>query len=283
MKRGAIIVATIFTFFLVLSVSQAVIINEIMPNPYDNCSDCTEWFEIYSPEPLNLTNWTINTGESNKTINATIQDYLVITKNKEAFLSFWNVSPDKVIEIAIGLSNSGDTIQVYNSTKNLIDTFSWTIDIGNKSWSIIENGTFIPCSNLSPSIKNLCSIEQNNGNNDSNQSNETNETYEPLILFNFPQQVYNNKTNFTINLNLINLSYGFYDMKLDIKNNTKYLNRFWTIDSWSDKNAWIDNFTEINDSNFSLILTNIIDIDDFFCRKRFNSDKDKKFNNNFSV
>ena len=261
MKRGLLLLSlfSIFFIFTISFVSSQVYINEVMPNPTDNCNDCTEWLELYSSEP-NFIGW-INTGESkNLSLNTTIQDHLVITKNKTAFLSYWNVSPEKIIELAIGLTNSGDKITLYDKYNTTIDFFNWSKDIGNKSWAKI-NETFIECSFPTPGMLNLCEQEQNK----ENETNQTNETYKPLIFLNFPSQVYNNKTNFTIQALFKNFSQGNYDLKLDIKNGTKYLNRLWLNEGeWSDKNSWIDNFTYIDSMNFTQDILNIIDIDNSF-------------------
>ena len=82
----------------------------------------------------------------------------------------------------------------------------------------------------------------------------------------FPSQAYNNMTNFTITINLINFSQGIYDLKIDIKNGTKYLNRFWIDDDWTDKNSWVDEAINIssNITNFSFNIISIIDSDYFF-------------------
>jgi hypothetical protein len=190
MKKEVIILTFMFlifslvlTIFAVSGVHASVYINEVMPNPIDNCSDCTEWLELYSNVNQNLADWKLNTGESkNLTINATIQDYLIITKNKTVFLEFWNIPSEKVIELAIGLTNSKDSITLYNPENETIDYFNWSKDIGNSSWAHIDNGTFLACT-PTPASNNNCQTPeqeqnqtQNNSQDNSNDSSKEQES-----------------------------------------------------------------------------------------------------------
>ncbi len=175
MKKEVIL----FIFLIFLSAlaiyinsAQAIVINEVMPNPFDNCSDCTEWLELYSNISQDLENYTLNTGESkNLSINATIQDYLVITKNKTVFLEYWQIPPEKVLELAIGLTNSGDSITLYQDNET-IDSFTWSKDIYNSSWSKQVNGTLIPCSQVSPGSQNNCQNQENQSQDNESQEQE---------------------------------------------------------------------------------------------------------------
>ncbi len=239
-----------------MNVSQAVIINEVLYNPNDLQGGDTngEWIELYNQnnETINLTGWILkDKGSSNTTLNIAIKpfSFLIIADNVPNFLEKWNCSC-QIQKGNLGLSNSGDEIWLWNLI-SLEDYLNYS-DIAEERESIQLINNFFIAKEPTPCLSNY------------QEQNQSNETYKPLISVDFPAEVYNNKTNFTINLNLINFTYGFYDLKIDIKNNTKYLNRFWTIDGWSDKNSWIENFTYTNNSNLSIEIISIIDSDDFF-------------------
>lgn len=271
MKRGVMFgvitrvsVVLVMVIFLVIF-ARAVVLNEVMP--HSNNSWNHEWIELYNPEnqEINLSGWKIGDKSSNDTINslkipalgyALIVDDNVNKDNKTGCQAF-DVLEGSCVEfstIGSGLNDENETVYLYNITE-LVESFSWNPNIksSGKSWSLNISGWQI-CQ-PTPGLFNNCF---------GNSSNETNQSNKNIILLNYPNQVYNNKTNFTISLDLINFSSGFYDLKIDIKNSTKYLNRFWTENGWSSKNSWIENFTFINNSNFSLDLVSIIDIDDFF-------------------
>ncbi len=187
MKKEVILLTFMLLIFsLVLTlpyVHASVYINEVMPNPFDNCFDCTEWLELYSDINQNLIDWKLNTGESkNLTINATIQDYLIITKNKTVFLEFWDIPSEKVLELAIGLTNSKDSVTLYDSQNETIDYFNWSKDIGNSSWSHIDNGTFLSCTPTPNLINNCPSQEQNQTpDNSPDSSDDSSEEQESSI------------------------------------------------------------------------------------------------------
>ena len=121
------------------------VINEVMPNPNDTaiCSsaDCTEWVEIYT-NGTNVTGWVLNTTGQEIAVNISPPDYLVVTKNKTAFLLFWSINESIVIDAGsdIGLTNTGDTVTLWNGSM-LIDNVSYTgFDSSskiNKTWARI--------------------------------------------------------------------------------------------------------------------------------------------------
>ena len=239
--------------------------------PHSNNSWQDEWLELYNPENLtfNLTNWKISDLSSRDNFSLIIYPFsyaLIVdsatTKDNLSGCDAFNISSESCFElttIGSGLNDGNETIFLFDNLNSSIDNFSWQENIksSGKSWSFnnSEWSTCIP----TPGLFNLC--EQNN----ENETNQTNETFEPVIFLNFPSQVYNNKTNFTIQALFENFSQGNYDLKLDIKNGTKYLNRLWLNEGeWSDKNSWIDNFTYVNSMNFSQDILSIIDIDNSF-------------------
>ncbi|HDD46298.1 MAG TPA: hypothetical protein ENG42_02395, partial [Candidatus Aenigmarchaeota archaeon] len=88
------------------------IITEIMPNPDDDCMDCSEWVEILSESHTNITLTTCG-----KVVNVSLnKGYNVITRNRDKFISIWNISSN-IIEAPILLKNSGCEVQLLvNST-----------------------------------------------------------------------------------------------------------------------------------------------------------------------
>lgn len=232
-----------------------------MPNP---TSPYDEWIEIYNPENLNLnlSEWQVkvNTSSYSFTCNnvpgcflITNATYLLIVGKKANISQITNESIIYYNASDVSnyfLPNDGRPLFLYDGSV-LIDNVtypSFSSDQG-KSWALC-NGTWnktLP----TPGLPNNCSQQQFNESS-------------PLISLQFPLQVYNNKTNFTITINLLNFSSGYYDLKIDIKNGSKYLNRVWYSNEWSSKNDWLENFVFINSENFTLTAINIIDTDDFF-------------------
>lgn len=156
-----------------------IVINEILPNP-EEYSDA-EWVELFSNETLDLSNFSLNTtgaGQVYTFDNVTIYDFLIITKNKSAFLLLWpNVNESKIIEWSkMGLSNSGELVYLLNSNNqsnisNIIDnttfpSFSSEQKRG-ESWARCENGTFVVCSSPTPGQENNCSCSQQSSQEES--------------------------------------------------------------------------------------------------------------------
>jgi hypothetical protein len=143
-----------------ISSASAVVINEIMPNPTDNCYDCTEWIELYAAESTNLTGWILDAGGENNTLSTTIDDYVVFTKNKTAFLELWPISADKVVEISASLRNSNDNVSLYDGN-SLVDEHGWLSDPGNKSLARVPNGAgdFTVCGIPTPGSLNDCTAD----------------------------------------------------------------------------------------------------------------------------
>jgi hypothetical protein len=131
---------------IVKAYNSDVIINEVMVDPApanaDLCkSDSCEWVELYNRGTtyINLKNWTI---DNKKIVTDTIilsDDYLIITKNISEFNKVWQVSPEKIIQLAIGLTNSGDSIEIRDALEVYTESFSWQDPPGpNMSWEKID-------------------------------------------------------------------------------------------------------------------------------------------------
>jgi hypothetical protein len=237
-----------------------------MPNPSPGTN---EWLEIYNPEnlTLNLSEWKIGVNDSNYSFSCeNIFPCSLITNSTYFLLISKKANISQIIDLNVTYYNSSyvytfpndmRAVYLYNNGNVISSTVYPSLDT-NISWARI-NDTFIECMFPTPGASNDCGAQNNSENNSENG------TY-PAIFASFPPQVWNNKTNFTLTITLNNFSSGLYDLKIDIKNSTKYLNRFWIpeINDWSDKNAWVDNFTGVNSSEFVQNLTCIIDSDERF-------------------
>jgi hypothetical protein len=271
MGKEAIVLTVLFIFFLLIPLNSAqVLISEIMP--HTNNTWTNEWVELYNPaeDTLNISLWKVGDKSSNDTFSiivypksfALIVDEDNVRDNLTGCNSF-NISNDSCFQlpsIGSGLNDENETLFLYDNLNNLIENVSWQESIKSTGKSSSLNNSVWSICKPTPGEQNNCTTPVQN------QTNETNQTISiiPEISMLFPSQVYNNKTNFTITIDFINFSQGVYDLKVDIKNGTKYLNRFWTIDSWTDKNSWIDNFTYINSTNLTQNIINIIDTDMYF-------------------
>lgn len=133
-----------FSFFLMFSskaeaADSDVVINEVMADP--SCpSDLCEWVELYNNggAAVNLNGWTLD----GKVINDPLavikpQDFLIATKN---LTEFQKILPDisiPVIQVAIGLTNSGDSINLQKDS--YIDQVSWSSSKVDISWERLDS------------------------------------------------------------------------------------------------------------------------------------------------
>jgi len=162
----------ILIIFSILSAvqSNAIVINEILPNP-EEYSDA-EWIELFSSETINLSGWRLDTtGQVYNFTNATISDFLIVTKNKTSFLLQWpSVEQTKIIEwTGMGLNNAGEPVYLFNQSV-LTDstTYPSFSSKQGKSWARC-NGTFVVCDLPTPSEINNCT-QQSNQTNQSSQN-----------------------------------------------------------------------------------------------------------------
>lgn len=240
----------VFCFIILFCniVSAQIIINEVMPNPDDNCSDCTEWIEIYSSSETNLSGFIIDTTGQNLSLNAIIYDYMIITGNKTKFLIFWPENETKVIQwSSIGLTNSGDSVRLYNQT-NLTDNttyISFSSDI-NKTWMRCGDN-WSKSGSATPGTANNCSSNQDN------QTNHTDNQSQWNISASFPQQVYNNGTEFNVSINFNNFENYVYDLKTEIKNSTSNIGEIFNplSQEWQSTYNYIKEAFAISSSNLN--------------------------------
>lgn len=156
-KKETVLIVSIF--FLIPLASASVAINEIMPNPDDECSDCTEWIEFYSDKEINLTGFILDTTGQSVVLNTTVNGFLIITGNKTKFLILWPINESKVIEWKnIGLVNSGDNVSLYNNSilvsNTVYSSFSGSSN-QNKIWARC-NGNWSKYNMPTPGLQNNC-------------------------------------------------------------------------------------------------------------------------------
>jgi len=138
-----------------------VIINEIMYAP-DTKTGYVEWVEIYNPnsKQIDLSGWQI-ADATNKPVaipkNTTIapKGFLILTKNKPAFLAqFPKVKT--VVEIKLpALNNTGDTVIVMSRANKTVDVVKYESKGSTKGRSLERLSTDNPSASLSnwrPSI-----------------------------------------------------------------------------------------------------------------------------------
>jgi hypothetical protein len=123
-----------------------IIINEIMYDP-DGDDIWYEWIELYNndTESINVDGWILHgtIGGSNTILSGTMNagSYLLIAKNVTAFQDRY---PDVTCPVTKGnwsaLANSGDTINLSDSTPTLIGTVTYT-DIASVNYTAERNAT----------------------------------------------------------------------------------------------------------------------------------------------
>ena len=130
MKWGIMLI-----FLLVVPISQALVINEIMYNPEGNDNN-REWIEVYNEENnvLDLTGWRFYEDETHHRLTLTQganssvlpYEYFVIVQDTETFLQDYPNYSNKIIDSSFLLSNTGELLIIENSTQ---ETFDSIIDI----------------------------------------------------------------------------------------------------------------------------------------------------------
>ncbi len=162
MKRVLIL---LFLIILSASVNAGLIINEIMYSPDDG----NEWVELYNNEtsPLNLASFQFSDSQSTDTLevcpfsNNTLEippnEYALITDQDTTLYTLLSFNGTKICvddnSLGNGLSNSGDSVTIFNSTFNTSLDYSFItltdngyslelVDFGD-TWkeSLIANGT----------------------------------------------------------------------------------------------------------------------------------------------
>ncbi len=131
-----------FVFILLASNSFGkVMINEIMPNPYEEPD--LEWVELYSNESVNLTEWVIGTSSKNYTFSSNFTGFLVLACNKTRLKGkFENIS-EPIIDLNCSgywLKNENGDIFLYDENGSLVDSYFWDDAKENKSIGRFPDG-----------------------------------------------------------------------------------------------------------------------------------------------
>jgi len=117
-----------------------MVITEFMANPSEVNDSAGEWFEVYNPgsSAVDLNGWQIKDATGSHTISTAVSvgpgQYKVLGINT-------NTTTNGGVNVAydygsMGLTNSGDTISLYNKAGNAVDTVSYT-----SSWAITSGAS----------------------------------------------------------------------------------------------------------------------------------------------
>ncbi len=146
-------------FVLLAQGSHAIIINEIMADPFAD-ETLNEWVELYNNgnEAINVSSWVIGDDNDNDTIQGGLYNnegtiipalgYAIITDDATRVYNNFNVSNDAVrlyvddASVGNGLGNDGETIYIYDNNHNLIDKKAYNETTEDLSWSYINNSLF---------------------------------------------------------------------------------------------------------------------------------------------
>ena len=151
---------SLFLLLLIVLFSKVtladIILNEIFPNPITDES-LNEWIELYNDgeNTVNVSNWVIGDDKDNDTLTGGLyygagtvipaKGFAVITDSETRVYNNFDVSPN-AIKLYIddssitdyGLSNSGETIYLYNSDNELIDSVTYEEVDDEKSFTLID-------------------------------------------------------------------------------------------------------------------------------------------------
>ncbi len=211
----------VFFQFIFLPCFGQVVINEVM---YDNGGN--EWVELYNSTDnnVNLSDWKIGDEDSNDTLsNLTIphQDYALIVDDSTVINgssgcnAFDGVNCTELSRIGSGLNNGGDTVYLYNNSKNLTDSVTY-----NDSWGADGDGYSLQrinsSHNLSNNSTNWVGFPPSPG-----KQNFYNGSYFEIFDISFPEQIFvNNSIEFNITILNRSLENGTENINLTIINNT---------------------------------------------------------------
>lgn len=149
----------LLVFIVLMQISNAIIINEIMADPIAD-ETLNEWLELYNDEnkDVNVSGWIIGDENDNDTIEGGLYNnegtiipafgYAIITDDATRVYNNFNVSNDAVrlyaddSSIGNGLGNDGETIYLYDDDVNLIDKKTYSETTEDLSWAYIINSLF---------------------------------------------------------------------------------------------------------------------------------------------
>ena len=199
-------------------------------------ADC-EYIEIYNTRDcaINLTNWAINTGTTNKTFNFYLEDYLIIARDKNSFVGNFSVNESKVIELSMILNNNNDSVFLFDNNSKIVSNFTYNSSIQGKSWQYCNNSWIE--AEPTPGLPNNCTaLEQNNDENNSSQDNnnqdnnqDNSQEAQVSLELNWDEDEIINGKEFEIEIKAFNLKDEDYDVKVWIEfadNNTIISDRY---------------------------------------------------------
>ena len=138
-----IILSSLFiSLFFPSTVSAQVVINEVFPDPSGSSSEPNEFIELFnsSPESVTITGWSISDTEgSTKT-------YTI----PETTLSSGGFAYYRRETTGIALNNTGDGVELKDSSNLVKDSMSFDVTIEDRSWSKIPNGSGSFVNNTTP-------------------------------------------------------------------------------------------------------------------------------------
>lgn len=174
------LLAPVFLIFLFASLSNAIVINEIMHNPLGSDSE-KEWIEIYNNDnqTYNITGWKLNTGNTDHTLNVppandgkgtmifAPDEYIIIAQNATFFTNNYSFNGSVIDSSWSDLSNSAnETVLVKNST-SIFNNITYP-PASEGSTACMINNSFVECV-PTPGLANLQN-QTYNVNASSNQS-----------------------------------------------------------------------------------------------------------------
>jgi len=178
----------LFLFIAIIPVSFAdITINEIMARPISDES-LNEWIEIYNTgsSGVDIANWKIGDNNDNDTLEGgkygkagtviPANGYAIITDDNTRVYDNFNVSSNAIriyvddASIGNGLSNSGETLYLYDNNGNLVQQITFSETSAGNSWVNI-NGNWQEGS-ATPGYSNT-EVDNNPQNNPDNTPNNT--------------------------------------------------------------------------------------------------------------
>ena len=150
MRKLAILLLLVFTFSLCSAPAFATIyINEIVPNPTDDCLDCTEWMELYNDgdEAVDVANWMLK--DSKDKFLIILPDCTEVNLTIIAVGGFLVINAHSCNNTQFKLRNEADTIRLISDgaagNDTIVDEASYSdFDSSSsydKAWARIPDGS----------------------------------------------------------------------------------------------------------------------------------------------
>ncbi len=268
--------------FLILPNISALIISEIMYAPLES-EFYNEYIEIYNDGEsyIDLTNFTlcedlllsgyVDKGESG---NLKLNDSMILTNGNYAIItdggsgtevySNFNANTNALAlhvdsaSICGGLVNGGETLNLKDSSGNLISSVTYSGNLANnndKSMQICSSswieeeptpGRANICQTQTPQMQNQTQTQTpNNQNNNLSSAKPTIEAY-------YPKNASLNQ-EFNFKIKLMNFAQGIYDIKIDILSNGTRIANILNDGQWKSTNYYLtDAINQNEEKEFSI-------------------------------